>query len=418
MDCKKCGKTSEDLKKFCGYCGAKLEDEQEREREVLTAGQSSKEIKSSSKTAIIIALATLLIIVIPLLAHNLLREDSRDVLRTQLEELNPRFYNDLRNWLDNDFPRHRDAELIVISLTDREGFIQEGILDNEEAFRSWTFCLGDEGGAEAQEDLEEEEVQLIIRVFYNSRRVPSEVERQLRELLGDHRIFEESFMRMPADFKRDLSNIYNIKEFIEHLDGFFRQNHEYDWKEELNIWANQTIMGTGHQGVSGWMGGMFEHHREEYFYQHESNAVLGSPHVLRFPVNATLVQDMDESNLYWRHRGISWNARFTDDLTLEEALEWHVDFAKTYIGNHGYEPIRIDISRSEENQTYSAMIPTINPETGEVGMATVIVSPDEREEGRMVGVVVVVNEFERDITTTAILYAELVVMFNLLRSYE
>ena len=440
INCKKCGKASEELKKFCGVCGAKLEEkqeqEQEQDREVQETSQPTKEIKLSSKTAIIIALAILLIVLISLLAHNFLREEPRDVLRTQLEELNPRFYNELRDWLDNDFPKHRDVELMVISLTDRGGFIQEGILDNEEAFRSWTFCLGDEGDTEAGEDLEEEGsldteedleeessdveegVQLVIRVYYNSRRVPSEVERQLRELLGDHRIFEESFMRMPAEFKRDLSNIYNIKEFIEHLDGFFRQNHEYNWSEELNIWANQSIMSTALPGVSGWMGGMFEHHREEYFYQLERNEVLGSPHLIRFPVNATLTQDIDESNLYWRHRGISWNARFTEHLTLEEAFQWHMDFTKAYIENHGYEPIKIDISKSEENETYSAMIPTINPETREVGMATVIVSPDNREEGRMVGVVVMVNELERDISTTAILYAELVVMFNLLRSYE
>ena len=438
MNCKKCGKISEELKRFCGYCGAKLEDEQEQEREVQTTRPSSKEMKSSSKTVIVIALAILLIIVISLLANVLLREDSVDVLRGQLEELNPRFYHDLRDWLESDFSKYEDVEIVVISLTDRGGFVQEGILDNEVAFRSWTFCLGDEGedGSDIEEDVEEDEsldgevglekevldveegVRLVIRVVYDSRRVPSEVERQLRELLGEHRDFEERFMGLPAEFKRDLSNIYNMMEFIEHLDGFFRQIHEYDWREELNIWANQTIKGTAHPGVSGWMGGMFEHHREEYFYRHESNEVLGSPHVLRFPVNATLVQDMDESNLYWRYRGISWNARFTDGLTLEEAFQWHVDFATTYIENYGYVPIKIDISKSEENEAYSAMIPTINPETGEVGMATVIVSPDIREDGRMVGVVVVVNELGRDISTTAILYAELVVMFNLLRSYE
>ena len=215
MTCKKCGAESNGAVKFCGQCGAMLEEsleqipEESSEQALETPSEQSSEVppeqisevpleqvpevpseqipevpseqatESVSEGAkpdkkplgIIVGIATVLVAAI---VGFILFSGANvaDDMRNQLEELNSNSYSEIREWLEVDFEEYFDEyfDLRIRAIDADDWFLEDGFLDDEDRFIRWNFTI------------DEEREELSIELIYSVLSLSEKLEQQLEEL--------------------------------------------------------------------------------------------------------------------------------------------------------------------------------------------------------------------------------------------
>ena len=216
------------------------------------------------------------------------------------------------------------------------------------------------------------------------------------------------------------SNTVRRDDLMNHIEGFLRGEHDYDWHDELVSWANRFSI--PFSGIDVWstvdVTVDLEEHRERFkgercpFNLH--NNFWWIPRWARFMVS----NDPSEHGYFVRfnYQGIFFYGIFSKETeSLGEALEEGIEgFEEFAYNEHGQVPILTDISQSSEKEVYSAMIPMVHESTGERGFAAVLAYPHEEH---FVWIVIFIEEIYEDIETTARYFTELLIIYGLRASY-
>ena len=167
MICKQCGKNNSEKDRFCGDCGWSFAEQEEQALEnmpeetkpegsklgevdletetVREKQQDYKQDKQSNKSIIIGAILVALIVVVTGIMHMDWGPDPIEVMRAQLEELNSDSYSDIREWVDDEFPKFEEElgefDLFIRAFTTQGNLVEKRFLDLESWFVEWQFEL-------------------------------------------------------------------------------------------------------------------------------------------------------------------------------------------------------------------------------------------------------------------------------------
>ena len=143
MICKECKKKCDKGDKFCGGCGSVFKEKEEQASE--NQHSTEQEKANKKRVARILALALTFIAIMSVLTFLSVGSNPIREMNAQLVELDSASYNDIKGWVEYEFPELQEAleefDLTINAYYTDGEFSQEGFLHSDSRFVSWDFDL-------------------------------------------------------------------------------------------------------------------------------------------------------------------------------------------------------------------------------------------------------------------------------------